>query len=155
MGIFGIWQTNPTSPLASTYAGFPPDIDDWSCDQWKQYYINNKAAYGKAKAQDILNADIANTNSLTSNIQFCKYDCDWVNYFHGEGLDTGNIFSKAYCATDAAVTAVQNTAQTVSNITAGVSSVTQSKVVSVALVAGAAFVAYKVFFPSILKPKKK
>jgi hypothetical protein len=153
MAIFG--NTPPSSPLPSTYAGFGPDIDDWACDTWKEYYIRNKAAFGKEKAQTILNRDIANTNSFSGHIQWCKYDCEWVKYFASEGLKTGNVFSESYCAGTAVVSAVEHTAETADNLTGSVSKLTSSKVLSLGLIAGAGYLALKVFYPEALKKIKK
>lgn len=149
------FATPASSPLPSSYADLPPDIDDWSCDQWKIYYTRNKAAYGQAKAISIVSTDSANTSSITSNSQFCKYDCDFVNFFAKEGLVTGNIFSKAYCTVDAVATAVENTADTASNVTGSLKSFTSSKLFSIGLIAGLGYLAVKELYPSMLKKSRR
>jgi hypothetical protein len=146
--------TPPVSPLPSTYAGLPGDIDDWSCDQWKIYYTRLKVAFGQAKAIAIISQDSANTSILTSDSQFCKYDCSFVQFFAKEGLSTGNIFSKAYCTVDSVVTAVQNTADTASNVTGGLKTFTSNKILSVGLFAGIGYIVLKEIYPGFLKNKK-
>jgi hypothetical protein len=148
MAIFG--DTKPTSPLPSSYAGLPADIDDWSCEHWRTYYSRNKALLGQQKAKDIINLDMGNISAF-SNAQWCKYDCDWVAFFQKEGLTTGNIISKGYCTVDNVATAAQNTTQSAANVSQSLKGITSVPVVSLALIAGAGYAVVKLFFPKLLK----
>jgi hypothetical protein len=130
-------KTIPTSPDPTTFKGFPVDQDDWSCAQWKQYYENNKKAYGKRKALSIIDIDTSNIGVLAKG-NYCRYDCDFVNFFTSEGLNTGNLISKTYCAANNVADAASNVAKTVSDFTG-------SKIIMTGLLMAGSFVAYKYF----------
>lgn len=108
---------------ADIISGFDVDQDNWTCDNWKVYYTRIKAKYGQQKASDTIQLDVGNAGFF-ANVNNCKYDCDFVNFFDGEGITGGNIFSKLYCGTSNAVSsvagAVDNVAQTASFVTSPV-----------------------------------
>lgn len=112
-----ISTVKPTSTVPSTYSGLPADQDNWSCDDWIIYYKRMKAAMGKAKALEIVQIDAGNTGFF-ANIQFCKGDCDFINFFKSEGLPTGNFISDLYCG---ASSVVQSTTRAVTNVAASTS----------------------------------
>lgn len=138
MGLFT--TVTPTSPLKSSYLGFPEDMDDWSCTQWMAYWNRNKNGLGLAKAREIFLIDIENVGSF-ADVQTCKYDCGFVNFFKKEGFqDVGNIISNAYCAADSAVntvsTAVETVSNTVGNVGDTLAMVTKPKVIIAAAILG-------------------
>lgn len=138
----------PSSPVASTYAGFPMDMDDWDCESWKQYYIRNKAALGKTQAVSIVNKDSYRIG-IFANAHSCPYDCDFASYMAGEGLDPSNIFSSIYCGGTKVVKNVVNatvdTSKVLSNVTSAAESVTSSKLLTLGLIAGFGYLAYNHF----------
>jgi hypothetical protein len=145
----GMFDTvRPTSPYPSTYAGFPQDMDDWNCGQWKSYYSANKLIMGKDKAIALLERDADSIGSFATG-QMCKYDCSFVEFFKKEGVNVGWIGSKLYCAAenvgDAAVKvseSVENVARTGSGVTDFFADVANSKLL---LLAGAGVGGYFYF----------
>lgn len=138
MGIFT--TVTPTSPLKSSFAGFPKDMDDWSCSQWIAYWNRNKAGLGVAKAREIFLIDMDNIGSF-ADVNTCKYDCGFVNFFKKEGFqDVGNIISNAYCAADSAVNtvsdAVTSVSDTVGNVGDTLAMLTKPKVLIAAAILG-------------------
>jgi hypothetical protein len=142
MGLFD--TIRPSSPDASSYIGFPADMDDWNCEQWKQYYIRNKASLGKTKAVSILNNDSLRIG-MFANVHSCPYDCQWATYMAGEGLDPSNIFSTIYCTTVTAVNTGSSVVNVASNVVGTVDKITSSKIVTTLLIGGIAYLGYKVF----------
>jgi hypothetical protein len=145
MGTFS--KTLASSPVASTYAGFPPDMDDWSCAQWKTYYQNNVKALGKDRALQIVDVDSENVG-MFATVHSCLYDCEWVKYFKAEGLSASNIFSTLYCgasniATSAVNTAV-NSAGVIENVTGAAKSFSGSKLLIGGAILLAGFGIYKI-----------
>ena len=143
---------SPSSPLPSTYAGLPDDMDNWSCANFITYWENLKAStIARANARAIFLADVGNTGAW-ADVNLCKYDCSFVNYFESEGFaDVGNIFSTLWCAANTVATAtntvatavsagapaVSNTASAASNITSDLSKLTQPKaLIAVGIVGG-------------------
>lgn len=102
----------PSSKDARTYSGLPRDQDQWTCEDWKVYYQRIKTYSGTRTAQSIVEKD-AGRAGWFSNLHLCKYDCPWVTYFNGQGLEAGNIFSKLYCA-------AENTAGGIGNVSSNV-----------------------------------
>lgn len=142
----GTWtKTLPTTTVKSTYTGFPADMDDWSCAQWKAYYENNVAALGKTKALQIINVDSENVGML-ANVHYCQYDCAWVSFFKKEGLPVNNVFSTIYCGATNTVTDVvdvaNNATKTASNVTNAISSFSSSKIMVIAGIGILAYGAY-------------
>lgn len=125
----------PSSTLASSYAGFPPDMDDWSCAQWKAYYLRNKAAYGQAKAVEIVDIDSERVGTFSTVNNSCKFDCEWLAFFNKEGLKYTSLISLAYCGSVDVVEAAKNTAGVVKNVTGTVESVTSNKGLLLAVLA--------------------
>ncbi len=146
MGMFS--DVLPSSPVASSFAGFPRDMDDWNCEQWKQYYIRNKAALGQTQAVSILNSDSYRI-SIFADVHSCPYDCDWANYMAGQGMDPSNIFSMVYCGgtkvVKNVVDATVDTSQVLSNVTNKVSKFTGSSILMLVLLGGIAYVGYNKF----------
>lgn len=105
MGIFS--TIRPSSLHASTYTSMPEDMDDWTCTMWKEYYQKNKSIIGKSSALLLIEKDSERVGSF-ADIQMCKYDCAFVDYFAKEGLKAGNIFSKLYCTGENVVDVVGN-----------------------------------------------
>ena len=123
----GMFDTvRPTSKYASTYAGFPEDMDDWNCGHWKSYYLNNKAIIGQAEAVKLLEIDIESIGTWATG-QLCKYDCAWMDFFSKEGIKGGSIFSKIYCAGSGTADAVSSTVDSVGGLANFVSSVANNK----------------------------
>lgn len=113
----GIFTTvRPSSIFPDTYAGLPADMDDWSCGHWKVYYERNKAKSGKTAAGQLLLSDVGRVG-MWADVHMCKYNCDWVQFFEGEGLPGGNIFSKLYCTVDNVADTAQNTTQFTKTLT--------------------------------------
>lgn len=133
----GIFSTvKPTSKYPSTYAGFPEDTDNWSCGQWKTYYQNNKAIIGKAEALKLIEVDMGNIGEFADG-QYCRYDCGFIDYFKGEGLEGGNIFSKIYCAGEGTVDVVSSGVDAVGGIADFVTDVARNKLLLLGAAAGA------------------
>lgn len=112
------WNNEPTKasitdPLIVGSLNLPVDITDWSAQNWVDYYKTLKAKLGKDKAQSYFLTDIDKIG-FWDNANNYKYDCDFVNYFKGEGFQVGNLFSNIYCST---TTSIYNTLDTVQNIT--------------------------------------
>lgn len=105
----------PSSKDARTYAGLPRDQDNWTCENWKTYYQNIRAFQNTSLAKSIVQND-AQRAGWFSNLHSCKYNCPWVSYFTGQGLEAGNVFSKIYCA-------AENTAGAVGGVTQGVNNI--------------------------------
>jgi hypothetical protein len=143
----GIFTTvRPTSPIPSTYAGLPEDMDDWSCAEWVTYHKRVKAALGKDKAIDIVSRD-SDSIGIWANSNSCKYNCEWSRYFKSEGIDPGsNIFSSLYC-----------TAENVSNTAEGITSPGFLKpLIVIAVIGGGAYIANKAgLFDSFKKKRRK
>jgi len=142
LGVY-LWEDlTPSSQYPQTYAGFPPDMDDWNCDQFKMYYQNNKAIIGKVAALQLIQNEAAKLSFTSTISNWCKYDCDFVNYFKNEGLTTGNIFSTLYCATSNVVDAVGSVTGAVSNTADFFSGLTKNKLLMAGLLAGGAYYFY-------------
>jgi hypothetical protein len=151
-------SVKPTSPIASTYLGLNPDLDQWSCADFVTYWKRLKASgIGLQAAKDIFLNDIGNTGAWAS-VNLCKYDCSFVNYFKSEGFtDIGNIFSNALCAANTVIVATgnvanaaANTAQAVANTTSTVSKLTQPKyLIAIAILGGLGYYEFKI------KPNQK
>lgn len=133
-------DTLPTSPVASTYAGFPTDMDDWSCAQLRNYYEANKAALGKDRALDIIKIDWGNLSDLSYNTPgfVCKYDCDFIRYFRTEGVDFSSIVSSAACGAN-------NLVNSAENVTEVVKDASGSSLLRIGLIVGGGLLAYKYF----------
>lgn len=146
MGMFSVVM--PSSLVLSTFQGFPMDMDDWNCEQWKQYYLRNKAAQGKDKAISIINNDSARVG-MFADLQYCTYDCDWSAFFAKEGIDPSSIFSYTFCGivgvTKNAVDIAKDTSQTAANVTSAVSKATGSNLITLAVLGGLGYMAYKKF----------
>jgi hypothetical protein len=129
---------------ADILSGFDEDQDNWSCDDWRTYYNRIKAKYGKQKAIDVILSDSEN-GGLFANIDNCKYDCGFIQFFEAESeefANSGNVFSKIYCGAsqvvDTTVSVVTDVGDTVKNVT------TTAKVVTspIILIGGLAVLAY-------------
>lgn len=146
MGMFS--TILPSSPVGSTYAGMPMDMDDWECEDWKQYYLRNKYALGKEQAVSIVNKDSYRIG-IFANAHYCPYDCDFATFMANEGLDPSNIFSSIYCGatkvTKNVVNATVDTSEVISNVTGAVRAGTSSKFLTLLLIGGLGYVAYNKF----------
>lgn len=116
MGLFS--DTKVSHPRYAV--GMPTDQDEWTCSNWIAYHKNLQTYFTKAYSNLIIQQDAERCGWFAS-VHNCKYDCGFVNYFKAQGIsDIGNIFSKLWCATDAAVdnfgNAVDNVSQTVTNL---------------------------------------
>jgi len=92
----GWFHTDPSSPVAATYISFPLDMHDWSCGQWKSYYIANVQHLGKTKAMEIFEFD-ASQQGYFSDFGDCKYECDFMDYLRNEGFEVHSFWGTAYC----------------------------------------------------------
>lgn len=95
----------PSSNVLSTTANVPEDMDDWDCGMWKLYYQKMKAAKGKQYAIDTLEIDSGRVG-MFADLQWCKGDCDFINYFKSEGVPTGNFITDLYCGTGEVISTV-------------------------------------------------
>lgn len=117
----------PSYPLSKSkgiYDQFPNDMDDWSCMQWIQYHKNILYRNGRASAKYYLEND-GSRIGMFADVNNCKYDCSFVEYFRGQGIDVGNIFSNIYCAGAVVVKSAKDTAESVSNVVTGVTNTTK------------------------------
>ncbi len=144
MGFFS--PVLPTSPVSTSYAGFPTDMDDWNCEQWKQYYLKNKAVLGQEKAISIVNNDGYRIGVFAS-VHACAYDCTWASFMASEGLDPSNIFSMAFCSikstTQTATTIIGDAGVIATNITGATKSITSTPIMPIILLVGAGLIGYK------------
>lgn len=69
------------------------------CNNWKLWHISLVDQYGRAKANLLFEEAWENQSFWGSDYNFCKYDCDWVNYFKSQGLDVGHLLSNITCKT--------------------------------------------------------
>lgn len=113
MGVFSDYRVS-NAPVADAI-GLPKDADEWSCGQWKSYYLQLKTKFGKARALQLFEQDVAGA-SFFASVNNCKYDCEFVRSFQREGLQAGNIISKLYCTADTVVTATGDVAGAVGNV---------------------------------------
>lgn len=136
MGLFS--TVIPSSPLRESYSGFPPDCDNWTCAQWKQYYIINKSKLGKDKAEYYLNNDTDRIGMFSTGMK-CAYDCDFINFFRSEGININSITSNLWCGTVNLAQATKNTTSVIKNTTSLVESITGNKLLLTALIAGGGY----------------
>lgn len=96
LGFLGLGNKKPSYPDISVYSGFPMDQDDWTCSHWKQYYQNIKALAGRDAAVNAVSVDLDNI-SLFSSAHTCKFNCDWMDFMRGQGVDVASLLSSVYC----------------------------------------------------------
>ncbi|MEM9859405.1 MAG: hypothetical protein AAF843_18770 [Bacteroidota bacterium] len=123
----------------------PDTPKTWNCTDWMLWHKAMVPVIGKQAANDKFIQAFEGQGSFDYHFNFCKYDCDWVNYFRSQGLDMGHLLSNLVCtATDVTedVTGaagdlskgVLNTAGVVKNLV---------PIALVGLVAGLGYIGYK------------
>lgn len=137
-------DTKPLSPYPQTYSDLPSDMDDWGCDQFRLYYVRNKNIMGKAKALELIINEYDNLSSLSTIYNWCKYDCELVDFFKAEGAPVStNLIAQAYCASSNVVGAVGSVTESIGNVADTFSSLTSSKFLVVAGLGAAAYLYIK------------
>jgi hypothetical protein len=139
MGVFT--TIRPSSQYPETYAGFPEDMDDWSCEFWKEYYKRNKEIVGQEQAMFLLSSDAERVGAF-AELGWCKYDCGWIDYMNSEGASIENFYTSTYCG---ATAITDNALAIVENITKGGAKVTQfsSYLIPIAIIGGGLYLAEK------------
>lgn len=126
-----------------SFPNLPDDLDIFSCADWKIYYEKLVVALGKVKASSELQRE-GGRAGMWANLQYCKYNCDWIRYFTKQGLPNGgNIFSKVYCAGDSVATAVNNAATTAGNVTGALSKLTNNPIIPIVAMGAIGYYFYK------------
>lgn len=122
------WYLTTVKPSKPDYAPATAgnDMDFWTCQEWKQYHDNIKAAEGIEVARETLHNEVERISSF-ANFYNCKYDCDWNDYMRGEGYDVGWIASDVWCAANELSGGVRDTAKGVGNVGNVVGSILDTK----------------------------
>lgn len=122
----------------------PDDID--GCEQWITYHQKLVQRYGRTNANQRFTQAWESQSFWAIDYNFCKYNCDFSNYFKSQGLDIGHLLSNVVCTTNEVV---ENTTEAVQTISQGVT--TTSSVVSkavpvllIGLVAAVGYIGYQV-----------
>jgi hypothetical protein len=125
----------PSSQIPATYQGFPLDMDDWTCEQWKAYYLRNKEAQGQAKAKEIFDIDSSRIGMFSYGKSYCTFDCELLKFFAGEGLNYSSFVTNVYCGLVNITSAGKDVTQSASNVTGFLSSLTGNKLIMWGLLA--------------------
>jgi hypothetical protein len=96
MGIFSTIRPTVTDPII--ISGFPEDMDDWSCNDWTEYYLRLKDSKGRAEAIRIVDLDSGRVGFF-ANLGWCRFNCSFIDFMKKEGfeVETG-LLSGAFCS---------------------------------------------------------
>jgi len=114
------WDSTPI--YEDLYCIFSCSNDYWTCADWEAWHKALDAKFGTYKANDIwLAAWQAPENQcllLASmgcpDTDFCRVNCDFVEYFYSKGITIGNVLSNVYCDLS---NVVMDITQVTSNVT--------------------------------------
>ena len=124
----------------------------WGCADWMEWHKANVKTYGKDVANTKFTTQFNQLSSWNSEYSFCKYNCDWAQYFGNYGIDVSDVFSRATCS---AVKVIDDAGSVVTNTTGGLS--TGSSVIKwllpIGVIVGAAWAVDKYVYP--IFPKRK
>ena len=158
--IAGIRPKNKIGLLASapdaTNAESQPPLSEfdsqWGCAEWQAWHTANVIKYGATVANQKFITQFNQLSSVNSAYNFCKYNCDWAQYFGNYGIDVSDVTSKAACA---AVTVVDAAGNVVTNTAQGVSSASGliKYLLPLAVIIGGAYAIDKFVYP--IFPKRK
>lgn len=114
-------------PIYETWSNEWSGVYSWDCAQWKMWYEKNKIKYGFSAAKDkFINGWTYADNwawvwRLTAG-QSCGIDCDFINFFRGEGIDVAITGAENLCTLVAVTTnlidATESVSETVKNTAA-------------------------------------
>jgi hypothetical protein len=151
-GNVGWFQSAPDPTNADSQPPLSETDAQWGCEDWKQWHTANVNKYGKDQANQKFLLQFNQLSTWNSAYSFCRYNCDWAQYFGNYGIDVGDVFSHAACS---AVTVIDNAGNIVTNTTSGLS--TTSSILKWALplaaIVGGVWAVDKYVYP--IFPKKK
>jgi hypothetical protein len=154
------WITKqlPSSTAPSTFKGLPDDQDFWVCQDWIDYYQNNKALLGAAKARSFVLRDMERTAYYSTYSTKCAFDCDFKKFFAAEGIPIGNLASDSFCGIVEIGTnvgggaiglseGVKGAGETVGNFGNFINKLTENPLLFGGIVLGVGYLGYKFVFP--------
>lgn len=109
------WSDSPpASPLPSTYAGLPADVDSFSCGDWTVYIKRMREALGVSQAREYMLLDFGHLSMFNVYFGTCELDCAFVAEVNKLDQDVLSILSSTYCgATELAEDVVEFTKEVV------------------------------------------
>jgi hypothetical protein len=126
----------PSSTDSSTYFGLPSDQADWNCTQWMEYYKRNVTSLGKEKAIFTVSTDMENMGAF-SDLSWCKYDCNFMDYMRREGFPLESFFSDMFCTVQEAGEVVTGSTDTILKL---VKAIAPIAIIGIAVYAGSKFI---------------
>lgn len=91
------------SPIYDTWTSYRAGLTPWTCIDWVNYHKALKNHHGdQAKANMIWETDWADPDNecgilICPDTSYCRYNCNFVEYFASQGIRIGNIVSNAAC----------------------------------------------------------
>jgi len=144
-----------SAPDATNADSVPPlsELDSqWGCAEWMQWHTANVNKYGKDTANQKFISNFSQLSTINNAFNFCKYNCDWAQYFGSYGIDVSDVASRAVCSAvtvvDAAGNVATSAAGAATSAAQGASSTvsTLSKLLPIAGIAIAAWLAYSYLY---------
>jgi hypothetical protein len=154
----GFFNSAPDPTNADSLPPLSELNSQWGCADWMQWHKANVDKYGKDLANQKFISNFSQLSSINNAYNFCKYSCDWAQYFGNYGIDVSDVASRAVCSAvtvvDAAGYVVTSTAGAATSAAQGASSTisTLSKILPIAGVVIAVWAAYTYLYkPSQLR----
>lgn len=111
----GFFSSAPDPTNADSQPPLSEFDSQWGCTEWQQWHQANVVKYGKDQANQKFITQFNALSRWNQEYSFCKYNCDWVRYFAGYGIDVSDVASRLVCSgisvVDSAGNIVTNGAQ--------------------------------------------
>lgn len=91
------------APIYDTISNAWNGLIEWSCATWKHWHVALETHFKDTKKANAIwevawqHPDNACAWGVCPDTQYCRYDCDFVEYFATKGIDIGNTVSKSLC----------------------------------------------------------
>ena len=130
------------APIYDTFSNAYDGIYAWNCANWQswhealeEHYQSTTTANGIWKSAWMHeDNECIVLGTLCPDTSYCRYDCDFVEYFASKNMTVGNLFSNIYCDLSSIVL---NLVETIDNVSQGVNNTTKTVAAILPWAAGA------------------